>query len=66
MFRIRFRGQVTAETHGDRTGGDFCENRGNNDAGAGFRERAGQAGGQGEGHRQAVGHADDDVAHDLR
>ena len=61
VFGIGPGGEIPTEPHGDRTGRDLGQ-AGRDDDGRRI-DRAGQAGGQGEGDRQTVGHADHDVTH---
>jgi hypothetical protein len=64
VLGVGARRQVAAQAHGNGPGGDFREPGGEDQAGVGHRAR--QPGGQGERHRQAVGHTDDDVADGFR
>jgi hypothetical protein len=63
VLGVALGGQVTAQTHGDAAGGDLGEPRDDDD---GRRiDGAGQSGRESERYRQAIGHPDDDIAHDL-
>ena len=63
VLGIAARGEIAAQSHGDGAGGDLRQ-PGEHDDVQGL-DRAGEAGGQREGHGEAVGHADDDVADDV-
>ena len=64
MFGVALRGQIAAQPHGDRACGDFRQP--GHDDHVGGSHRAGESRGQREGHREAVGHSDDDIAHRQR
>lgn len=61
MLPLCVRGQVRAEAHADHAAAELGQAAHDDDLGV--AERA-EAGGQGKGHGQAVGEADDDVPHD--
>jgi hypothetical protein len=61
---VTARGEIAAEAHGDRAGGDFSEAGGNDEMGGG--DGSGEARGEGEGDGEAVGQADDDVPDHFR
>ena len=61
MFGIAARSKISAQPHCDGPGGDFRKAGGQYDVRGG--DGAGQPGGQSKRDRQAIGHADDDVAH---
>jgi len=64
VLGVRLRGEITAESHGNRACGDFRKSRRNDDM---RRNRgAGKPGGQGERHGEAVGHSDHDIADGSR
>jgi len=60
VFGIAARREISTESHRDRTGGDLGQT-GDYDHTRG--SHGGKPGRQGEGYRQAVGHADDNIAH---
>jgi hypothetical protein len=55
-------GEVAAESHGNGAGGDLGEAGDDDDVGGGD---SGETGGEGEWDGEAVGEADDDIAHGL-
>ena len=61
VVAVGARGQIPAQAHGDGPGGDFGES-GDDHQLAGGGRRPGESGGQREGNREAVGHADDHIA----
>lgn len=61
MLPLGIRGQVRTEAHADHAAAELGQAAHDDDLGV--AERA-EAGGQGKGHGQAVGEANDDVAHD--
>ncbi len=62
VVALRHGGEVGAEAHGDHARKELGEAAHDDNLGA---AEAGQAGGQGKGHREAVGEANDDVAQDV-
>ncbi len=64
MLGVSASGEVAAEAHGDRAGGDLGEAGEDDDAGGG--DGSGESGGEGEWDGEAVGEADDDIADGLR
>src|ERR1043165_4367505 len=60
VFRVALRGEVTAQSHRNRSGSNLGEPGGDNNAGG--IDGARQAGSQSKRNSQSVGHSDDDVA----
>src|SRR5438093_7196362 len=61
VLSVALRGQITAESHGERAGGNLGEPGSHDDARR--SSNSGQSGGERKRHRQTVGHSDHDVAH---
>src|ERR1700683_4836233 len=63
MFGVRFGGKIPPEAHGNRASGNFRKAGGDDDSSSSCGDRSGEARGEREGHGQAVGHSNDNVAH---
>ena len=64
VLEVRLRGQITAEPHGNRPGGNLRETCGDHDTGR--ADRTSESRRECERHRQPVGHPNHDVANGCR
>ena len=63
VFRIAPGGEVSAQTHCDRSRSNFCQTRGHDDSTRG--NRSGESRCQSKRNREAIGHADHDVTNTV-